>query len=154
MDAVPNSDEVARLLDRSLDSEVSANDINLQRQFGFDVLIPSYVGAFRKIRRYPGRMHILFWLCRYARTRPEIVDLARFALKDRSWIVRNYACQTLAYAQKKEAILDLRELLEHPDARTQADARAAIEAIKAGNHHLWADRDGKGNVFWDPGRIS
>ncbi|MCG8590943.1 MAG: HEAT repeat domain-containing protein [Proteobacteria bacterium] len=148
MSGVPSAEQVAALLDHRLESVVGSNEISLQRKFGLDALVPSYVGAFGKIRNYPGRMHILFWLQRFARSHPEVVELAESALRDPSRIVRNYACGALAYAGDRKRIPALRELLSHRNEATRADALAAITAIEEQNHHLFADRERTGKVFW------
>jgi len=145
--------DVIRQLDRRTSSEVGTNHIALNKQYGLDSLIEPYIEAFPKIRNSAGRIEILFWVTRYAKENPLVVELARFALGDRSRVVRNYACGALAYALNHESIVFLQELLDHPEAMTQDDARAAICAIENDNHHLFADREGKGNIFWEPGKV-
>jgi hypothetical protein len=152
---VPNItiEEIANKLDRKLASEAGSNHIWLVKEFGLNNLVDSYVEAFPSIQNSAGRIEIMFWITRYARVNPKVANLAQFALADRSKVVRNYACGALAFAKSRESIKSLVELLDHKNAETRDDAKAAIEAIEKGNHHLFADREGTGSVFWNPGEI-
>jgi hypothetical protein len=53
----------------------------------------------------------------------------------------------LAYSLRYEAISHLEELLSSREARTIADAHAAIDAIDQQNHHFFIDRNHSGRVF-------
>jgi len=137
------------LLDHRSESVVGANEIRLRQRFGLETLVPYYVEAFPRIRNYPGRLHILFWLQRFARTHPKVVELAESALGDPSRMVRYHACGALAYACHRKALPALRRLLlSHRSEATRRDAQAAITAIEEENHHLYADRERKGNIRW------
>ena len=144
----PSVDEVIRMLDRRNGSEVGANEIRLQKQYGLDNLVGAYVEAFSQIKNWAGRMHIMFWIRRYARSNPSVVEVAKLGLSDRSRIVRTYSCSALAYALDKSSIPDLKTLLDHNDETTRGDAVAAIRAIEMQNHHLWADRQETGKCYW------
>ena len=137
-----------RLLDRRKESEVGGNEIRLQKQYGLDNLVPVYIEAFPRIKNWAGRMHIMFWLRRYARSNPLVVEIAKQGLNDRSRIVRNYSCSALAYSLDSNSIPELSRLLDHYDESTVTDASAAIMAIKKQNHHLWVDRHETGQAFW------
>jgi len=147
----PSVDEVIRLLDRRNESEVGGNEIRLQKKYGLENLVAVYVGAFSRIKNWAGRMHIMFWLQGRGRGDDRVIEVARRALRDRSRIVRNYACGTLAFALDLGSIPHLEELLTHKDESTRADAAAAIDAIRCGNHHYFADRNHTGKSFWHPG---
>lgn len=138
------------MLDLRDKSKVGGNEIQLQRKYGLKNLVAVYVDALPQIKNWPGRMHIMFWIQRYARSDRRVVEAARNALQDRSRIVRYYACGALAFALDSESIPCLEELLSHRDASTRADAAAAIDAIRCGNHHYFADRRHTGEVFWSP----
>ena len=127
---------------------VGANHIRLCEKFGLDQLAPYYVAAFPNARNWVGRDEILFWVMKLARSRIDVVEVARLALNDRSWKVRYQACAILAYSLTRTAVPDLERLLQYRDERTRRDAAAAMKAILRRNHHLFADRDGAGNVFW------
>mgnify|MGYP001797055555 CR=1 FL=1 len=151
---IPSDDQLISLLDCPTESETSGNFIRLEREYGVDALVPSFERIFPQIRRYGGRMNILFRLVSYSRDRPTVVALALNALKDRSRIVRYHACAALAYALKSNSIPALEGLLTHPDDETRGHAEAAIDAIRSGNHHFFADRKHTGKSFWHPGHYS
>jgi len=144
---------IAEKLDKRSASEVSANHIKLENEYRLDRLIEAYVEAFPSIRNSPGRIEIMFWVQRYARVNPRVVELARYALGDKSKIVRNYACGALAYAVDHNSLSALSNLLKHENHETREDAQAAIKAIEKKNHNLFADREETGNIFWSPGKI-
>lgn len=150
MSNVPTAQEIAELLDTQPASVAEANAVLLEREYPLDDLAPRYVEAFLLLRRYPGRMCILFRLIGYARQNPKVIDLALNALKDRSRIVRHHACAALAYAKSERVLPALRLLLEHSDPETRQHAAAAIAAITSRNHHYFAERDHTGKVFWEP----
>jgi hypothetical protein len=151
MSRLPTAQEIAELLDARPGSQAQANAIILERTHKLDDLAPRYVEAFPLIRRYPGRMCILFSLVSYARQHAGVVELALIALHDSSRIVRHHACAALAYSQSRHVVPALRAALEHSDAETRRHAAAAIDAIESQNHHYFADRDHSGKVFWHPG---
>src|SRR5262249_30818133 len=111
-------------------------------------LIPGLIAAYPKIKNWLGRNAILFWLIRFARTRPEVVELAILGLHDSAYLVRMQACSILAYSLRKECISHLQTLLQHRNQKTRDDAAAAIDAITHQNHHYWIDRKHSGSAFW------
>ena len=151
---LPPLQTIIELLDNSNESIVGGNEIKLAKKYGLKNLIPLYVGAFYKLKKWPGRMHIAFWLVSYARLYPEIVELAIHGLNDRSKIVRNYCCRILAYAGDEKSLPYLQELKNHNNAETREDANAAIDAIVNKNHNLWVDREHKGNIIWKVEKIA
>jgi hypothetical protein len=151
MSRLPTAQEIADLLDAKPASRAEANAIILERKHRLDDLAPRYVEAFPLLRRYPGRMCILFRLVSYVRQDPAVVELALDALSDSSRIVRYHACAALAYSQSRRVLPKLKALLEHPDGDTRGHAAAAIDAIESQNHHYFADRGHTGKVFWHPG---
>ena len=144
----PTVEEVCAALDHRLDSVVGGNEIELQRAYGLEKLVPVYVDALSRIRNSHGRIYILYWLQRYARTNERVVRAAVDALNDRSAMARQHACGALAYSGRTEFIPALQQLLAHSSALTRSDAAAAIDAIENRNHHLFMDRQHRGNVFW------
>lgn len=151
---VPTDAELLSLLDCSTESETSGNFIRLERKYGVEALVPSLERIFPQIRRYGGRMNILFRLISYSRDRPSVVALARKAFDDKSRIIRHHACAALAYALDKNSVPALEKLLNHSDAQTRNHAEAAIDAIQSGNHHYFVDRKHTGKSFWHPGQYS
>ena len=151
---LPTTEMVVELLDNSNESVVGGNDIQLRRDIDTKNLVPLYIDAFYKIKKWPGRMCISFLLVRYAKAYRKILELGLHGLNDKSQIVRHHCCAILAYAGCDEYIPPLEKLLNHKNAETREDARAAIDAIKNNDHNLYADRDHTGNVFWDPGKIA
>ena len=146
-------DGVATLLDLANASDAASNEMSLQQEFGLTALVPYYIKAFYKIKNWPGRMNISFWLVRYAKTNPAIVEMAIFGTNDRSYIVRNYCFSILAYAGNKTHLNHLKTFANHKDEKTRSDAAAARDAIVNENHHYWIDREHEGNAFWEPGEV-
>lgn len=144
----PSIDEVVAIYDRMKGGELAQAELALFKRYGLENLIPILAVTYPKIRRCEGRSRILFWLPRYARRREEVVLLARSALGDRAYLVRNYACDILAYSLRQDVIPDLEALLVHPHPETRADAAAAIDAIKSKNHHYSLDREHTGSTYW------
>lgn len=146
-------ERIVRLLDLRKESYVGRNSILLQEKYGLENLLPYYVQAFYLINNWPGRMYISFWLARYARKYPMVVQMAVHGLRDRSYIVRHHCCGTLAFALDIDTIEHLQALKDHKDKKTHEDAEAAIDAIKNMNHHYFVDRSHTGKVHWAPGKI-
>ena len=146
----PTLEEVVTALDQRLASVAGGNEILLQRTYGLDALAPLYAEALRHIRQAPGRIHAIYWLTRYAREDPRIVDAGLHCLNDRSRLVRKEACGILAYSLRRDLIPHLQPLLKHRDPKTRAHAAAAIDAIEHQNHHYFLDTEHTGTVFWHP----
>jgi hypothetical protein len=123
MSRLPTAQEIAELLDARPGSRAEANAIVLERAHKLDDLAPRYVEAFPLIRRYPGRMCILFRLVSYARQDTGVVNLALTALNDSSRMVRHHACAALAYSQARRVVPALRAALEHADPETRRRGR-------------------------------
>ncbi|MFF5292207.1 hypothetical protein [Paractinoplanes globisporus] len=117
------------------------------RLLGVDV-VPYLAAAYPTATRYQGRVRLVFHSIRYARTSQDAFGLGMEAVSDRATLVRYRACQVLAYSLRHDAIRVLRDALGHPDRETAEDARAAIRAITAGNHHLFVDRTESGSTRW------
>lgn len=144
----PTVEEVLGLLDQRNAADVGGNELLLQKKYGLDNLVSVYVEAFPQIKNWAGRMHIMFYLPRFARSNQQVVEVARLGLNDRSRIVRTYSCEVLAYSLDPESIPFLEQILDHRDETTRGDAAAAINAIYKQNHHLWVDRKETGRYFW------
>jgi hypothetical protein len=112
-------------------------------------VLPHLLEAYRRAKRGELRVAFVFHAIRFARASDVAVALGLAALKDRAMVVRYRACGLLAYSLRRDALPDLRALLTHADARTVADAKAAIDAIEHQNHHLFVDRAHSGRVFWE-----
>jgi hypothetical protein len=111
-------------------------------------VVPYLAEGYPSFRKWQGRASLVFHCIRHARLSDEALRLGLLALSDKAAQVRYRACGLLAYSQRLEAIPPLNALLAHPDARTVADARAAIDAITQRNHHYFVDRDHSGRSFW------
>jgi hypothetical protein len=111
-------------------------------------VVPFLLEYFPRARAWQGRAALVFHSIRYARRSDAAFQLGLEGVRDRSWFVRHRACALLAYSLRRDALPELRPLLKHADARTVADARAAIDAIESQNHHLFQDRTHTGRVFW------
>lgn len=111
-------------------------------------VVPYLAEAFPSFRNQRGRVSLVFHAIRHARTSDDAFQLGVRALSDKATLVRHRACGLLAYSLRADAIPHLKPLLAHADARTVADARAAIDAITHRNHHYFVDRDHTGRSFW------
>ena len=110
--------------------------------------VPHLAEAYVLARHWEGRAALVFHAIRHARGNPEAVAFGCRALGDRSYMVRYRACGLLAYSLSPDALPALEPLLAHRDPRTREDAAAAIDAIRAGNHHYFVDRDRSGRSVW------
>jgi hypothetical protein len=110
-------------------------------------LIPYLIEAYGYLKKWQGRVSCVFYLMKYARTHPEVVQLGIDALQDRATLVRYRACMLLAQSQAMETIPHLEKLLDHTDIKTAEDAAAAIDAIKHQNQHYFIDRHHTGQMF-------
>ena len=112
-------------------------------------VVPFLAEFYPKARKWQGRAALVFHAVAYARTSEAAFQLGVAALRDKATIVRYRACGLCAYSLRSEAIAPLKQLLQHPDSQTIADARAAIDAIQHRNHHYFVDRDHTGRSFWE-----
>ncbi|MFQ6130472.1 MAG: hypothetical protein ACE5R4_00400 [Armatimonadota bacterium] len=115
-------------------------------------VVPYLAEAYHKLRKWQGRLACVYHLMAYGRSHEEAFQVGIAALADKATLVRYRACMLLAYAQREDAIPHLEGLLDHADEKTVEDARAAIDAIRAGNHKLFLDRHRTGRVFWSVAR--
>ena len=111
-------------------------------------VVPYLAEFYPHAHKWQGRVSLIFHSIRYARTSPVAFHLALRALEDRSTLVRYRACALLAYSLRRDALPSLAKLLSHKDARTRADAHAAIDAIEQQNHHFFIDRRHSGRTQW------
>jgi HEAT repeat protein len=146
---LPKVDALVAAIDQKSQADSDKGTGGLLREHGLEELVPGFIAAYPKIKNWAGRNSVLFWLIRFARKRPEVVELALTGLRDSAYMVRMQACAILAYALRRDAIPPLEELLSHRNQETRADAAAAIDAIKHKNHHYWVDRDHSGKVRWE-----
>ena len=129
---------------KSLEAEAAWAEL---RPLGIEVV--SYLAeAYPKMKKWQGRVFLVFHSIRYAKESEDAFQLGIMALNDRATLVRYRACGLLAYSQRKAAIPHLKKLLRHEDDETVADAKAAIDAIKNQNHHYFIDREHSGTSFW------
>jgi hypothetical protein len=145
-------DEIRALVGR-LDTASAAEEQQAWAQLrgvGAEV-VPYLADAYRSFRKWQGRASLVFHSIRHARASDDAFRLAVEALSDKASQVRHRACGLLAYSQKNEAIAHLKPLLQHADARTVEDAKAAIDAITRRNHHFFVDRGHTGRAFWQVG---
>lgn len=111
-------------------------------------VVPFLAAAYPTASRQQGRVRLVFHSIRYARTSQAAFDLGMKAVNDRATLVRHRACQLLAYSLRRDAVAALEAALRHPDRETVDDARAALRAIAAGDHHRFVDPTGTGRVRW------
>ena len=109
---------------------------------------PYLAEAYPAFRKAQGRVALVFYSLRYARMSEDVFRLGVQALSDKATLVRYRACGLLAYSLRADAIPYLKTLLDHKDAPTVEDARAAIDAISRKNHHYFMDREHSGRTFW------
>lgn len=111
-------------------------------------LMPYFRQAYPRFKKAKGRVALVFYATAHARLSNDAFELGRLALSDRSKLVRNRACGLLAYSLRPEAVTFLKDMMDDADTTVRQSATAAIVAIKAQNHHLFADRTGSGRVRW------
>ena len=145
---LPSVEDVVTAFDDRRGWVVESNGYKLRSEYGSCALVPLFGEALPKIRNATGRIHIMFDLIPLARQHPQVVEIAKNRLQDRSAAVRMHACEVLAYSLRRDIIPNLEQLLEHPVAETRATAAAAIDAIQHQNHHFYLDREHKGTSFW------
>jgi len=136
--------ELIRALDTTNITE-SENAWAKLRSLGEDVL-PFFVELFPSMRKWQGRVWIVFHSMKYAHFSEIAFQIGVFACNDKATLVRYRACQLLAMSQRKDALPHLRKLLDHKDVKTSADAAAAIDAIKHKNADYFIDRDHTGRI--------
>jgi hypothetical protein len=136
---------VAQLdISRQPDEQAAWNEL---KALGKDV-VPYLADAFPHARRWQQRVAFVFHSIRFARDSEPAYQLGLLALSDRSSMVRFRACGLLAYSLRRDALPALKKLLDHSDARTVEDARAAIDALTHNNHHYFVDRTHTHRSFW------
>jgi len=111
-------------------------------------VVPYLTDFYSSCKKWQGRASLVFHCIRFARDSDEAFLLGVQALQDKSTVVRYRACSLLAYSLRKDALQHLAPLLRHSDPKTQADAKAAIEAVSSKSHHLFVDRTRSGRSFW------
>jgi hypothetical protein len=142
--ALPTVDELVVALDQKRQTDLGRAEDRLFKKHGLEALVPGFIAAYPRVRNAAGRNSILFWLVRFARKYPKVVELAKAALDDRAYMPRMQATGILAYSLRKDTLPHLKRLLKHRDKKTRDDAAAAIDAIKHQNHNYWIDRDHSG----------
>ena len=114
-----------------------------------EAVAPFLAEAFPGMKKWQGRVALVFHAVKFARTSEAAFRLGVLACQDRATRVRYRACGLLAYSQKREALPHLQALLRHEDPEAVEDARAAIDAIVRENHHYFIDRTHSGRLFWE-----
>jgi hypothetical protein len=113
------------------------------------VVVPYFLEAFPKARRWQQRASFLYAANRHCRTSRDAVTLAIKALNDRSREVRYRACLLLACSLDETALDSLASLQDHSDLRTREDVAAAIDAITSQNHNYFVDRTHSGKITYN-----
>lgn len=111
-------------------------------------VLPYFLEFYPKMKKWRGRVSLVFHAIRYGRTHEEAFELGVRALEDKATLVRYRACGLLAYSLRRDAIPHLQKLLSHEDPKTVEDAKAAIDAIRHQNHHYFMDRQHTGSIRW------
>lgn len=143
------AEEIRALVSRMDTTQAADGDQAWERLRPLGAAVVPYLReAFPHFRKSAGRAALLFHAIRYARESEEAFQMAVAALADKATLVRYRACSVLAYSLRKDALAHLKPLLQHADARTLADAKAAMDAIAARNHHYFVDRNRTGRSFW------
>src|SRR5262245_19017170 len=97
---------------------------------------PLFEQLFQQAKQKDVRRDIAYHAIRHARTCESAFRIGLAAIADRATIVRYRGCGVLAYSLRRDALPALRALLNHSDAKTVEDAKAAIDAIDSRNHHF------------------
>jgi len=128
--ALPTVDVLVAGLDQKRQSDVDQAQNRLFTPYGVEKLVTLLVAAYPKIKSWRGRNVILFELIRFARKRPEVLELALTGLSDPSYFVRMQSCIMLAYSQREDMIPHLKEILMHKDEKTRDYAKQAVAHIE------------------------
>ena len=126
---------------RGSDEEFAAVDALSELGMGFPALL---LERYRQATKWGERASCVYHATKYAKNSAHAFQLGVVALGDRSSRVRYRACMLLAVAQNREALGPLQELLSN--SQSEADARAAIDAIEKSNVHLFVDREHTGKI--------
>jgi HEAT repeat protein len=143
-------DQEIRDLVASMDTKDNAARENIWlklRDLG-NQIAPFFEEFFPQAKKLEARRDMAFHCIRFARESESAYRIGLLAITDKSTIVRYRGCCILAYSLRRDALPALQSLLNHTDSKTVEDARAAIDAIKSGNHHYFVDRDHSGKVRW------
>jgi hypothetical protein len=142
-------EEIQRLVDsfHAKDDKTRAAAWAQLRNYREQVL-PYLAELFPKARWFEVRRDIAYHCIGYAQVSDVAIDVGRMAVADKSSVVRYRGCCVLAYSLRPEVLPILDGLLNHPDAKTVEDAKAAIDAIRSRNHHYFVDRRHMGRMFW------
>lgn len=151
--SLPSVDEFVAVYNQVRASDVARAEQRLFQNHGIEAVVPQLVRSYPRVRRGHGRASILFWLPRFARSHPQVVELAVAALQDPTCQVRSEACAILAYSLREDTLPSLAPLLAHTHPKTRADAAAAMDAISHRNHHFYVDRAHTGSTFWGVGPV-
>jgi len=109
-------------------------------------LLPALLlSKYLRSRAWKERASCVYHAIKFARESQEAFELGLNALQDKSKVVRYRATMLLAISQRREAIPHLQQL-EILGGTSASDAKAAVQAIEAGNPNLFVDRDGSGMV--------
>nr|WP_137677267.1 hypothetical protein [Parerythrobacter lutipelagi] len=117
------------------------------RPLGFGI-VRYLLAAFPQFRTWQGRTALVYYATRYARISDDAVRLGILAASDRSYMVRYRACGLLAYSLNRDSLSVLERLSSDKRLLVARSAHAACNAIKAQNHHLFADRSLSGRTSW------
>ena len=102
---------------------------------------------FRSAKTWQARTSYVYHALKYARESEDAVTLGREALKDRSKAVRYRGAMLLACSLRKDLLPELRNALESWRGRpSEADVRAAIDAIENQNQNYFIDRQHTGRM--------
>lgn len=151
-------DQIAEAIDRLdvLGAEEQANAWVQLRPLGYGI-VPHLLAAYPRFRKWQGRTALVYYATRYARISEEALELGLAALDDRSYMVRYRACALLAYSLREDVIPTIEAVAKADDSEfVRSNAQKALNAIKARNHHLWADSSLSGRTIWhvNPGDIN
>ncbi len=116
-------------------------------------IFPVALEILPELRGFRARNALVYTAIKFALVENDAVKLALTALQDKSGAVRYRACMLLAVAGRSDTIECLEYLLDHKSSETREDAQAAIKAIKAGDHDLFLDRNGRGRVHLNIGGL-
>jgi hypothetical protein len=128
---LPTVNELIEGLDQERQADVDHAQNRLFNPHGIEKLVPLLITAYGQIKSWRGRNVILFELIRFARKRPEVLELAFVGLKDPARFVRMQSCMMLSYSQRDDMITYLEEVLSHKDKKTREYAEAAMNSIRA-----------------------
>ena len=132
--------DLVKLLDQKTIGKLNAAGWSLALQAS-DLVRP-LIDAFPLMQGHLGRKGVLWLLMRVVPAPDEVIDLAKAACFDKSYLVRSDAVELLGRTLSDDVLPTLESLANDPDPRIAFSARSHIFAVKQKDPDAVSD-------YWD-----